>query len=218
MALIDQFRQIVWDFNGTLIDDLDAAFDIQQQMLRLHGLAPLTKARYLDTFDFPIRDWYAFLGYDTEQYDQLAQQWAALYQQRAAHLGLCPGAQALLDLFAQRGIRQSVLSAANVQQLNMLLRALGIDGYFDPVLGLDNSRAHGKIALCSALRASSPVPPEQMLFIGDTTQDVLTARALGSSCVLVACGHQSRTRLEQTGVPVYENHAALRAALLEKNG
>lgn len=209
MTPLSTYRHIIWDFNGTLIDDLDAALEIQRIMLAHHHLAPLDRERYLKTFDFPIIDWYAYLGYDISQYESLARDWSQLYESCAVTLSLCPGAQELLTLFAQNGLGQSVLSASNVKQLNMLLEHLGILDYFDPILGLDNSLAGGKTGLCGEFQKRVTVPPEQILLIGDTTQDALTADLIGCDCALVACGHQCREKLSRTGAAVFDDHFAL---------
>jgi len=215
MKRIDAYRHILWDFNGTLIDDLDIGVEIQRVMLAERGLPELTRERYLATFDFPIRSWYEYLGYDVSAYAQLAAVWTARYEARALSCGLVPGAGELLKEIHGMGVCQSILSAANREQLLFLTDALGIRGYFTHIYGLDNSLAHGKAQLCGRILEETGCPGEEMLLIGDTTQDYQTAYALGCDCALVACGHQSMQRLKEKAPGVFADFAALRRTLMD---
>jgi phosphoglycolate phosphatase len=91
--------------------------------------------------------------------------------------------------------------------LEHYLCKLGVRGYLDEVVGLDNIHAGGKIERGLEWRARNP--HEVAIMIGDTTHDAETAKALGADCVLYAQGHQSRARLAACGCPMVDDIAGL---------
>ena len=97
--------------------------------------------------------------------------------------------------------------------LKRQLAPLGIEGYFDDLVGQDDTRAHGKLA--AALEWSKKVKLDSALLIGDSLHDAEVAKALGADCVLLSCGHQSRERLEATGCRVFDSLESLLLAARE---
>ena len=60
---------IIWDWNGTLIDDVSAAVNALNRMLSIRGVAPVTRDFYRAHFGFPVRPFYAVVGLDLEKED-----------------------------------------------------------------------------------------------------------------------------------------------------
>ena len=61
-------RHVIWDFNGTLIDDVDCCVDTLNTLLASELTADLA-CQYLATFGFPVRAFYVELGFDFERED-----------------------------------------------------------------------------------------------------------------------------------------------------
>ena len=47
--------------------------------------------------------------------------------------------------------------------------------------------------------------PAEVVMIGDTVHDFEVAQAMGTDCILISNGHNSRERLEKTGVLVLDS-------------
>ena len=89
-----RYTDVIWDFNGTLLDDAGAGLACVEELLRRRGLPPLgSLARYREVFRFPIRDYYTDIGFDfsREPYEALADEWALLYDELAAAAPLRAG-------------------------------------------------------------------------------------------------------------------------------
>jgi phosphoglycolate phosphatase len=84
-----------------------------------------------------------------------------------------------------------------------LLEALAVRACFDAVLGGDAVPGVRKPdpAHLAALLARLGVPPESAVMVGDSRNDLLTARGLGVPCILVSFGY--------TDVPVRALEAEL---------
>ncbi len=65
---------IFFDFNGTIIDDLDLCLDLLNKMLIKKNHKPITKERYLDIFTFPVKKYYIKAGFDLpkDNFEELA--------------------------------------------------------------------------------------------------------------------------------------------------
>ncbi len=199
-----EYTHIIWDFNGTILDDLEPCIDVLNIMLEKRSLPACDKEKYLEIFGFPIKSYYETAGFDfsAEDYGVLADEWAALYTEKAAQSKLCGGVIKALEFFKAKGIPQIILSATEINMLGAQLKALGISGYFDETLALGNLYAFSKVELGKDwVRRNAP---QKALFIGDTVHDYETASAMGVDCVLIASGHQSKKRLGATGAPVFD--------------
>lgn len=195
---------IIWDFNGTILDDVGIGIESINSLLSARGL-PIIECRadYQKLFRFPIVEYYADLGLDVKEYDALAVEWVEQYLSRLDGAPLHAQIVSVLDWVRSQGITQVILSATEQRQLLGQVKALGIVEYFESVLGLDNIHAASKVEM--ALRWKNEAERGNLLLIGDTDHDLQTARALGADCVLVSYGHQSRKALERLGVPVFDS-------------
>ncbi len=60
--------KIVWDWNGTLLNDVDLCFSCINRLLVSHDLKPLdTLSQYREVFTFPIEDYYKRVGFDFDK-------------------------------------------------------------------------------------------------------------------------------------------------------
>ena len=205
-----KYTHIVWDFNGTLLDDVEVGILAVNRMLQKRGIPTVADAQeYRRVFCFPIQEYYRAIGFDfsVEPYEVLAPEWVANYREFEHTARVYPQAEAWLSRFAQSGVKQVLLSATERSMLIEQVKALRLDGYFCRIYGLDNIHAHSKKSLAEAFRCEHPdaVP----LLIGDTLHDAEAAEAMGADCVLFCGGHQSRERLARTGLPVISDFSEL---------
>lgn len=195
-----KYTHIIWDFNGTLFDDIEAGVASVNEMLGERGLPKISSVdAYRKIFKFPIIEYYKALGFDfnAEPYEVLAPIWVDLYNINSKYSSLQSGALDLLKAFKKFGVSQVLLSATEREMLLGQIRELGIEPYFDEIMGLDNIHAYSKREL--AIRWKERNPASIPLFIGDTEHDAEVASAISADCVLVCNGHQSRERLETLG-------------------
>ena len=195
-----KYTYCIWDFNGTIFDDVGASISAVNTLLAERGLKTLdSKDKYQEVFDFPIIDYYRRIGFDfdKEPYEVIAPLWVDLYLENSKKSGLFGDVISSLDFFEARGIKQSVLSASEKNMLTGQLRELGIYDRFEEIMGIDNIYAESKIALAKDWKHRHE--GERALFIGDTTHDYETAEVLGADCYLISAGHQPEYKLRAAG-------------------
>lgn len=191
------YTHLVWDFNGTILDDIQLGIDCVNVMLKKRSLPTLDSVEaYRAIMRFPVIDYYKDLGFNMEEedyYQILAPEWVAMYLAGEPNCGMMDGVMEVLEAAKASGVKQMVISATKTDQLLSQLDRLGIRGYFDEILGLDNFYAASKTALAEAWRKEHP--EAVVLSVGDTDHDGDLADVLGADCLLYTGGHQSKERL-----------------------
>jgi phosphoglycolate phosphatase len=200
------YRHVIWDWNGTLFDDMVLCQGIVNTMLAQRGLSPLNADQYRNVFGFPIQQYYIHIGFDftQEPFEHLSQEFTATYEARRHECRLHAEARTMLEGVASSGREQSLLSAYPHETLLELLHAFELAPLFKHVVGLDNIHAHSKVEQGKYLLNQLSHAADEIVLVGDTVHDWEVAQAMGVACCLVAHGHQSKTRLQQLGVPVVE--------------
>ena len=95
---------VIWDWNGTLVDDVDVAVAAVGKLLGEHGLPQISRRDYLETFCFPITEYYRRIGFDFEKvpFSKLADRFIVNYEAVFPHCRLHAGAQeTLADIKAE---------------------------------------------------------------------------------------------------------------------
>ncbi len=192
------YTYVIWDFNGTVLDDVKIGMDSLNVLLKRRGLPEADSVeKYRSGFMFPIIEGYKKLGFDFEKenYDDVAKEWVDEYVSREHKAGLIEGVQSVLEFFKSQGVKQIIISASEIEMLKRQLENLGVSQYFEEVVGVDNIKAAGKKDI--ALMWRSKHPDDNLLFIGDTDHDHQVAVSMGADCILVADGHQTFEKLSR---------------------
>ncbi len=200
-------KHIFFDFNGTIINDVELCLNLLNEFLRKQNKKEIDIDRYKEVFTFPIQDYYLAAGIDfsIQSFAELAEEFIKKYQPMSLKCGLYDGVLETIQYLKEKGIHIYILSASEKQNLLQQCRYYHIDTWFDEILGIDNIHAGSKMDIALEFIKKSHILPEEALFIGDTLHDYEVAKAMGIGCRLVSCGHQSFKRLEAAGVPIYKD-------------
>ncbi|HZK98159.1 MAG TPA: HAD family hydrolase, partial [Prolixibacteraceae bacterium] len=201
-----KFDSIIWDWNGTLLNDVRIAVDSINHLLHDRDLELLTIERYLDVFTFPVQNYYELIGFDlkTEPFEIPAFQFISIYNKAVKDCGLHDEVVPLLSRLRGMGYRQFILSAMEQQVLEQTVTDNDIHHFFEDLCGLSDNFAVSKVANGKSLIYKRGLDPERTLMVGDTIHDYEVAQAIGCKCVLIAKGHQSKERLLTTGAHVLD--------------
>lgn len=199
-------KTIIWDWNGTLLDDVDTCVASMNAMLRQRDLKELDHERYRQIFTFPVRDYYEICGYDFEKesWDIMAHDFMDRYFHNVTKAGLHDNVVETLKKLKQYGYRQIVLSAMEKNSLSNLISTYGISDFFDHIAGISDHYAHSKVDVAKHLLAKLEISANDIMIIGDTLHDYEVAQELACRCILVSHGHQSKQRLLASGAVVVD--------------
>lgn len=209
--MIEKYKHIIWDWNGTIFDDVALCVELINELLEPRGLKTISLSEYKNVFTIPVRDYYAELGFDfsKESFEIVGKKWMDEYERRKFECTLHNGVAEVINKINQAGIGQSILSAYTQHTLEEMVEHFGLTKYFEHLVGLDNIYAAGKIHLGKDLMKRLGNGKGETLMIGDTLHDYEVASEIGADCVLITNGHQSRKKLESSGTIVLDSLAGL---------
>ncbi|MBI2505060.1 MAG: HAD family hydrolase [Candidatus Latescibacteria bacterium] len=209
---------LIWDWNGTLLDDAWLSVEVMSQLRLSRGLAPIDGQQYQELFGFPLQDYCVRLGFASGDFKTLSAEFSQRYEARRLECQLQSGALPLLESLRQAGMGQAVLSAYQQSLLTQIVVHYGLQPYFAAVAGLDNPYAEGKAARGRRLLEELGWDRSQVLLVGDTDHDHEVAQALGVDCALFPSGHQHPRRLRECGVPLVQRLEEVRDLLDLESG
>ncbi len=211
------YKHIVWDWNGTLLNDAEACAHAVAEMLEKREMGTLTLEEYRDRIVFPVINLYYIAGFDMEKEDfkSICDEYIENYLKCFPSLRIQNDARDILQKLKDKGLSQYIVSASGLDILLKQVRHYGLEEFFIHILGQKDNQGDSKVHLAQQLIALTQCRPEEVLFIGDTLHDDEVAKEAGFDCCLVANGHCSSERLVKTGSPVYENLTAMYEALFK---
>ena len=193
-------KHILWDWNGTLLDDTQAALDTLNIMLGRRGAKPIAMDFFRDHFAFPCRPFYDRVGMHVEddEWDALAKEYHDLYAEQPKRLNR--ETIAALERVKASGAKQSIISALRQDLLDEATAFYGVAPYMECIYGVDN--LDGASKLDRALELMNHIAPRageqpDVVLIGDALHDKEVADALKVRCVLCGQGSHARWRLAQ---------------------
>lgn len=188
---------VIFDFNGTILDDLDLCFTILNKMLNMYNHESISLDRYLDIFTFPVIEYYKKAGFDfdKESFDELAPIFMDLYQPNSLKCSLHEGVVDIINKWIKEGKKIVLLSASKRNLMIEQLEHFNIINLFDEILGTSTINAVGKVDIAKKYMEDNHIDKDKTIMIGDTLHDDEVARVLGVSSFLIAKGHQSKERL-----------------------
>lgn len=205
-----KYTHIIWDWNGTLLDDIGASLASVNDMLAARGEEPMDINRYKECIGTPIIRFYEqVFDLEKEDYPSILAEYNAGYMRHLADCKLTEGAEEAIADFAASGIHQAIVSSSNNVQLCENARKYGVYDCFEAVLGAADFKADSKIERARAYLAESGAEKGRILVIGDLEHDAEMAAQIGADCVLLTSGHEHPERLARSGAVIFDKISQL---------
>lgn len=189
--------KIIWDWNGTLLDDVDLSYQCINRLLKSKGLSPIKSIQhYRDVFEFPVENYYKKIGFNFNKtpFSVLAQNYMDDYQDKSYTCSLYSDVNDTLKRARKYGFYQAVLSASHKDNLMNQIKNLDMESAFDSIWGIENIYATSKLDIAYELKKTCHFDDEIWL-VGDSLHDYEVATRIGAHCILVSSGHQSKNKL-----------------------
>ncbi len=198
-----KYKYIIWDWNGTLLNDIGASLASVNDMLDIRGMEPIDIDRYKECIGVPIIRFYEqVFDIEKEDYSIVIKQYNEGYLRHLKDFGLTDGAIEALNYFKKNGAKQVIVSSSNNEQLCMNAEKYGVSEYFDAILGAGDYFAGSKIERAREYLAENNAQKDEILVIGDLEHDAEMADTLGADCILLTSGHEHPERLKNAKTPL----------------
>jgi phosphoglycolate phosphatase-like HAD superfamily hydrolase len=195
---------LVWDWNGTLLDDLTLVVAATNVSLAAIGGPEITAEDHRRDFRRPIADYYGHVlgrSVSPEEFLQLDRVYHDFYREGLLDCALAADAEAAMRAWPGT---QSLLSMWFHEELVPEVTRRGLHAVFERIEGLRPGVAAGghKAEHLAEHLAALGVAAADAVLIGDSADDAHAALAAGASCVLYGGGFTHPERLAEAGVPV----------------
>ena len=208
---IDKIETVIFDWNGTLIDDVWLGVKAMNVLLEKRNMSLITEDYYREIFRFPVKEYYRDLGLDVDnEWEQISLEFMDFFLLEAQKVKLHDDVIETLCHLKNSGKKLCILSAMQHEGLVKQASFLNVTQHFDFIQGIDNHYAQGKAHLGVKTAKRTGTPPERILFVGDTDHDEEVAEVIGCKSALVSRGHNDLKRLKETKSPVYDDFSFLR--------
>lgn len=199
-----KYTHVIWDWNGTLLDDIGASLASVNDMLAKRGEPPMDKNRYKECMGTPIIRFYEqVFDLSKEDYASILAEYNAGYMYHLADCSLTDGAVEAIEKFAAAGVHQAIVSSSNNAQLCENAKKYGVFDKFEAVLGAADFKADSKIERARLYLAES-AEKGAVLVVGDLEHDAEMAAEIGADCVLLTSGHEHPERLKRSGAVIFD--------------
>jgi phosphoglycolate phosphatase-like HAD superfamily hydrolase/ADP-ribose pyrophosphatase YjhB (NUDIX family) len=203
---------VIFDWSGTLVDDLPAVWQATNQVLQQAGRAEISLEQFRAEFCVPYRSFYerhtpGIPGAQVETW------FHAAFRRFQDSVTPLPHARGFLEFCRTRGLRMTVLSAMTLEHFAKQADEAGFSGYFEkPHLGAGDKRK-----VVQALLVTNGFAPRETLFIGDMAHDIETAKVGGVQSCAVLTGYTKLAQLRASEPDLIVEHLGELREILERN-
>ena len=200
------YTTIIWDFNGTLIDDVYAALGAVNDMLIRRNQPVITLDDYSRNVDIPIWKFYerVFIP-GTITPEEAISEFASGYEKYIKPYPVMEGAVKVLEYFRELQKTQLIVSASHIDKVTAQLKNLELYQYFTDVLAMNDYNCTDKIFLAVKYLQDNNISPENVVCIGDCIADWQMSKVIGCDCILNTKGHQVRRELSVTDAVIADS-------------
>lgn len=193
------YNTLIFDFNGTLIDDCDVCLEILNILCKENNLPLVSKRKYKSIFTFPVSSYYKIVGFDTssKSFEKIGNRFHEFYNVLSYQkVKLFKNVNTVLNDLSKK-YTLVCLSASMQETLLKQLKFYKIDQYFTYIVGLNNNKAHSKKEVACNFIKDNNIDCSKALFIGDSIHDLEVANVINTKCVLLSTGHTAKSRLKK---------------------
>ncbi len=204
-------RNIIFDWSGTLVDDLPAVLAATNHVFAKHGLEPISRERFRAEFSLPFKGFY-------DRYcpqipiEELEVAFHGHIRTQNAFVEELPHARDFLIFCHANKLRTFVLSAVHAEHYAAQIAVNKFDAYIDrPYVAVWDKR----LKILDIL-AENQLAPNETLFIGDMQHDIDTAKHGGVFSCAVLTGYNRIEQLRASQPDLIVEHLGELRAVLEQ--
>lgn len=205
---------MVFDWNGTMLDDAERARLATNRVLAEMALPALSVEQFRDTFRLPMTSYFHALGVLKVDVEEAVADWNRFLV--GGPIALSAGVPEMLEAARLSDIPVGIVSAASAEVVRTDANALGVEEYLSFIVG--DARVKS-----AALREISSSLDGQVLYCGDTEYDIIEAKIAGATPIGFSGGYRPAAELGKVDPAVviddfFEIAAILRALRVDAGG
>ncbi len=205
------FKNLIFDWSGTLGDDMALTIEATNYVLAQYGRPPLNRKQFRNEFQLPYPDYYAWKTPEAKLED-LENFYRFAFDHSSTPVTLIPHAREFMEWCRDCGVRCFALTSMDSKAFAEQSRSLGIYPFFEGI----HSGIHNKEHYIGTLMAQHALKPEETAFIGDMQHDIRAAHCAGITGIGVLTGYNNAEQLAEAEPELTVPHLGVLKNLLEK--
>lgn len=207
------FRNLIFDWSGTLCDDLALTLEATNYVLAQYDRPALTREQFRDEFQLPYPDYYARKTPEAKLVD-LEKYYRHAFDNAVTQVSIIPHAREFMDFCRSRGIRCFILTSMDPRAFDEQARHLGLKDYFEHI----HSGVRNKEEYIYNLLRQHELNPADTAFIGDMQHDINAAHSAGIIGIGVLTGYNNAAQLSVSSPDLTVPHLGALQSLMERGG
>src|SRR3990167_7930591 len=199
-------KLVAFDWNGTLIADTQTVVDCTNIQLKAFRNKKIDIKIYRQTFEIPVNKFFENIGIDPKAignaYRKAGDIFHFEYEKRVKRCRTRSGAKKILGWFKEAGTKSVIVSNHAANRISEQTDRLKISRYFDAILGNDTTHdsytMKGKEKRLLEYITKNRIKPSEVLIVGDTPEEIIIAKDMGTHVAAITYGHSTITRLKAT--------------------
>ena len=207
------FRNLIFDWSGTLCDDMALTIEATNYVLAQYGREPLDRKAFRNEFQLPYPDYYA-VKIPEAKLEDLENYYRYSFDRSETGVTLIPHAKEFVQFCRVRGVRCFILTSMDPRAFDEQARHLGFKDYFEHIhSGVRNKEEY----IYNVLRQHN-LNPADTAFIGDMQHDINAAHCAGIIGIGVLTGYNNAAQLAVSNPDLTVPHLGALQSLMERSG
>lgn len=187
-------RTLIFDFDGTLANSLDATLRIANELAPEFGYRPAEPHEIEALRGASYRSIAAQLGIAWHKIPSIAMRIRKELASQVSDMTTFEGLPQVLNELRRRGLQLGVLTSNDVRNVERFFAARGLTG-FEFITSA--SSIWGKERRLKALLRARRLGAHEVAYVGDEVRDIEATKPLGVSMIAVSWGYTSKAYLAQ---------------------
>lgn len=205
------FRNLIFDWSGTLCDDMALTIEATNYVLEQYNRAPLDRDSFRAEFQLPYPDYYA-VKIPEARLEDLENYYRKAFAASTVGVTIIPHAKEFVRWCRSRGIRCFILTSMDPAAFEEQARELGMYDYFEHI----HSGIHNKEHYIATLMQQHRLNPHETAFIGDMQHDINAAHCAGITGIGTLTGYNNPAQLAVAAPDIIVPHLGALQNLLSK--
>ena len=200
-----EITHIIWDFNGTVLDDVHMAVAAVNDMLISRGLETTNLEVYKNTLTMPLTEYYKTVGIYCDDIAGLSVEFRGFCAKHPELAKIADGVKEVIAYAKEKGITNVLMSSLYHPHLIEEVEKYSVADWFDEIIGLSDRNLGSKQNNALEYIERHKLNANNILFIGDIISDSQMAKSVGGQTILISNGHMSYERCKKQTENTYEN-------------
>lgn len=196
-------KLIAFDWNGTLLHDTAIVVKSTNYARKHYGYPPISINQYRKTFTIPVIDFWLANGGKKEDMKTEHKIFHPAYERLAKNMPMRKGAKKILQWLKKNNMESIIYSNHTLPEINKKLGSLKIKSLIKEVIarhGAEDTSHLRKRTKQEKLRAyirKHKIKPNEIVSVGDTSEEIETGHNLGLHTVAITQGESTTIRLKK---------------------